>query len=461
MNGKPHESCHGLIFSMELSSTLYKAALLIILLLIQAVDSAAYSSTAMMNDLVRIRAITAFITLTPNDLEDSIQLREKVGKAKETLTSVQHDLQASGYEVQTVRIATNPFGEYLETASVRIPGEPTLLRSQLDQLNSILAENEVDFFAIGPAQSVDEVDACPFIASSSHRISCSAALQSGNDIKMAKKAAECMKRISKLGSIVEGDHVKDGLGNFRFCATANCKPFTPYFPAAMGPSMHAMNNQESKEVPFSIGLENGKLAREILERCGQIDQIETRFKSEMADALSPIQKICEKVSTKKVKSVFKGIDTSLNPSLDDNGSVAEAIELIDSVQQFGGPGCISVAAEITKALKTLPDIKKVGYCGLMLPVCEDRRLAQLASSHEIDTTRLLAISSVCGVGLDTIPVPDCGEEKLTSLILDVGALSFRYEKSLSCRLLICPGTVGGDQTRFNSPYMCECKIFKL
>lgn len=442
-------------FSTPINSFFFIAAQIILLKV-----SSAYAPTAMTNDLVRIRAITVFLTLTPKDLEESLQLRQKVAKAKETLTSVQRDLQSSGYEVQTVRIATNPFGEYLTTTSSAGDNQ-SALRTQLDVINSILSENEIDFFAIGPAKSVDEVDACPIIASSSHRISCSAALQSGNDVQMAKKAAKCMKIISQLGSTVEGDHVKDGLGNFRFCATANCKPYTPFFPAAVGPSIDADDSQEHDAIPFAIGLENGKLAKYILARCKEIDQIETKFKTEMADALRPIQTICEKVTLKQGTCVFKGIDTSLNPSLDDNGSVAEAIELIDSVQQFGGPGSISVAAELTKSLKTLPDIKKVGYCGLMLPVCEDRRLAQLASSREIDTTRLLAISSVCGVGLDTIPVPDCGEEKLTSLILDVGALSFRYEKSLSCRLLICPGSNEGDETRFNSPYMCECKIFKL
>ena len=414
--------------------------------------------------LLRVRAVTAFISISPKDFSsqggDSNRLREKVVNAKEVLTSVQDELQSSGYEVQTLRIATNPFGEYL-TSTKEHSADKTTLQNQLDEINSILAENEIDFFAVGPAQSVDEIDACPSIVSSSHRISCSAALRSGNDVLMAKKSAECMKVISQLGSTVGGDHVKDGLGNFRFCATSNCKPYTPFFPAAMGPSLATEDGEDGNEIRFAIGLENGKLAKDILSRFDKLDQIETNFKLEMADALRPIQKICESIKTEKAKSLFMGIDTSLNPSLDENGSVAEAIELIDSVQQFGGSGSISAAAEITKALKTLPDIKKVGYCGLMLPVCEDRRLAKLASSSQIDTTRLLAISSVCGVGLDTIPVPDCGEDKLSSLILDVSALSFRYEKSLSCRLLICPGSSAGDETSFNSPYMCECKIFNL
>ena len=98
----------------------------------------------------------------------------------------------------------------------------------------------------------------------------------------------------------------------------------------------------------------------------------------------------------------------------------------------------------------------------MLPVCEDRRLAELANEDGIDTTRLLGISSVCGVGLDTIPIPgDSTVDQIMSLILDVSSLAYRYEKSLSCRLLLCPGLNVGDTTNLNSPYMCECKIFRL
>ena len=410
--------------------------------------------------LVRIRAITAFISLNKEDFKcyrsgDSISgVREKIKKAEQTLSSVNSAFTSAGFEVQTVRIATNPFGEYLSPAS-----QVDKLKEQLSELNSTLEEVNVNFFAVGPAKTIEEVDSCPIIVSSSHRISCSAAMRSGNDVMMANKAADCMKNISQLGNVIQGDHVKDGLGNFRFCATACCKSYTPSFPAAMGPSA-CSKQEEGIVIPFSIGLENGKLAKELLGQSATADKISTDFTKEMANALYPIQSICESIS-KSTESIYMGMDTSLNPSLDKNGSVVEAIEQIETVERFGGPGSINAAAEITYSLKNLPNIKKVGYCGLMLPVCEDHRLASLATSRDIDTTRLLAISSVCGVGLDTIPVPDCDAKKLASLILDVSSLSFRYEKSLSCRLLICPGSKEGEQTCFNSPYMCECKIFDI
>lgn len=417
--------------------------------------------------LVRIRAVTAFISLKNDDFTSNrttsqesnycnSELQTKIARAKQILNSVENELVSAGYEVQTLRIATNPFGEYLATAS----SQEKILEDQLSEINSYLAKENIDFFAIGPAKTIEEVDSCPIIVSSSHRISCSAAIGSGTDVAMATKTAECMKKISQLGNTISGDHVKDGLGNFRFCATACCKSYTPFFPAAMGPSSVVELDNNNNIISFSIGLENGKLAKDLLQRSSTTNNISTCFKEGMTETLLPIQNVCERVS-KSTGSLYVGMDTSLNPSLDENGSVADAIEQIKTVQKFGGAGSINVAAEITHALKSLPGIKKVGYCGLMLPVCEDRRLAELASSREIDTTRLLAISSVCGVGLDTIPVPDCTVDRYTSLILDVASLSFRYEKSLSCRLLICPGSKEGQETQFESPYMCECKIFDI
>lgn len=131
------------------------------------------------------------------------------------------------------------------------------------------------------------------------------------------------------------------------------------------------------------------------------------------------------------------------------------------------------------SLQSLPDIVTTGYCGLMLPVLEDRRLAELgmigmdgtsSSSNSYPTKddqrltidKLLCISSVCGVGVDTVPVPgNVSQEDLTSLILDMAALAGRYNKALSVRVFPVPGVKAGEMTTFDSPYMCNSRIFNL
>jgi uncharacterized protein (UPF0210 family) len=404
---------------------------------------------------LKIRAVTAFLNLCSEDFDQAGSLQLKVENTAQALLNIVTFLRTSGYEVQTYRIATNPFREYLPAAS-----EPAKLKRYLSQLDCILEANGVHFFALGNAVTEDDIKCIPYIIAASHRFSCSADIKSGQDTSMAQSAAECIKNISVLGETGEFKdmhHVVRGLGNFRFCTVSCCKPFIPFFPAAKSCS------QEKTMIPFAIGLENGEFAYKLLREAGSIENIPTIFKDAMSETLSEVVNACKQAEVEHFGVVkFVGVDTSLNPSLEPNGSIAAAIENIDIVEQFGGRGSIAVAAAITDCLKTLPEVPTAGYCGLMLPVCEDQRLARLVSTGDLDTTKLLAISSVCGVGLDTIPVPgDATVDELMALILDVASLAHRYNKSLSCRVFPCPGLKAGDETKFNSPYMCDCKVLKL
>ncbi len=71
-------------------------------------------------------------------------------------------------------------------------------------------------------------------------------------------------------------------------------------------------------------------------------------------------------------------------------------------------------------------------------------------------------SSVCGVGLDTIPIPgNTPTEEIAALYMEISALSYRLNKPLTCRLLPIKGKEAGEYTELLSPYLCNTKIFKL
>ena len=130
------------------------------------------------------------------------------------------------------------------------------------------------------------------------------------------------------------------------------------------------------------------------------------------------------------------------------------------------PGTLAAAATITQTLQSLPGIQNCGYSGLMLPLCEDRRLAELISSSSsisaLRISNLLSISQVCGVGVDTVPIPgDCSEKELASLLLDVAGMAHRWKKSLSCRVFPVAGKLAGEWTTFDSPYMVNARILPL
>ena len=393
-----------------------------------------------------IRTITAFIDFSDYEFEHINQLETKLEKHVGFLREMESELGQAGYLVQTLRIATNPFGEWLNERIDR-----------LKTLDTLLASHKIDFCSVGPANNHVEAALCQDIVSTSSRFSCSMNIDSGA-VEDANLAANIILSISKLGDRPHAPaFLKEGQGNFRFCAASNCKPYIPFFPAAKS------ETTESSSVKFAIGLENGSVLQTMLRDVQSIGNIRIEFGKQMKTMLLPIQLLCEKVA-KQEAAQFLGIDSSLNPSLEETGSVASAVECLEEVKTFGGPGTVAAASQLTTTLQSLSGIKLTGYCGLMLPVCEDTRLAQLSNKHirQLRISDLLSISSVCGVGLDTVPIPgNASQEDIASIILDMAGVAGRWKKSLSCRLFPVPGLKSGDMTAFDSPYLVNANVFSV
>jgi hypothetical protein len=129
--------------------------------------------------------------------------------------------------------------------------------------------------------------------------------------------------------------------------------------------------------------------------------------------------------------------------------------------RFGTSGTLTAVGTITSALREI-SVKKVGYSGVMLPVMEDMRLAQLWGEGAITMDQLLAYSAVCGMGLDTIPLPgDVTTQQLERIIGDVATLSAKLSKPLSARLLPIAGAKPGDMTAFDDPNLINTVIQPL
>jgi uncharacterized protein (UPF0210 family) len=72
------------------------------------------------------------------------------------------------------------------------------------------------------------------------------------------------------------------------------------------------------------------------------------------------------------------------------------------------------------------------------------------------------VSSVCGVGVDTVPLAgDTPPAAIAGLILDVAGLGARWNKMLSVRVFPVPNMQPGEMTTFDSPFLCNTKVFSL
>lgn len=246
--------------------------------------------------------------------------------------------------------------------------------------------------------------------------------------------------------------------NFRLAVSFNCPANCPYFPVASA----------GENRGFALGLENSGLLHQALLNAndGGLNAVCSSVLSHLTTALQPMERVGKQLE-RDLGVRYLGIDTSIAPALNPP-SIPEAFEATGICSNFASAGSLALAERITAALKAVP-VTTCGYCGLMLPVCEDKGLAAAAASGELTIQKLLQYSAVCGVGLDTVPVPGPGhgttlEERrvlvhsVAALILDVAALSNRLRKPLSVRLLPVVGATPGRPTNFGNPYLVESVV---
>ena len=382
----------------------------------------------------RIRTITAGITL--RDISDT----ESVTKAIQFLNKSKQAFIDKGYEVQTVRIATQNLHELIK-------GKPT--RQTIDglkKLDEIAIKNNV-LISIGELLAGDQYD--PELADwtiqltkEASSISFSIPISSeknGVHHQSIKAAAEICRALSV--------NSKGGEANFRFTASANCPPGIPFFPAAFH---HGKNS-------FAIGLEYPNVITRVFKESSW-ENAEANLKAELEKEMRPIEMIANQIQ-KTSGWIYDGVDTSPAPGLD--ASIGEAIETLTK-KPFGSSTTTSACAIITKVIKNL-GIKSCGYSGLMLPVIEDKVLAKRAVEGTYSVEELLLYSSVSGTGLDVVPIAgNTSIEEIEGVYRDVAALSIKYfNKALSARLFPIPGKGNGDKVEFENPYLTSSVVMKL
>jgi uncharacterized protein (UPF0210 family) len=343
--------------------------------------------------------------------------------------------------VETVRITTQPLAEVVSGLT---EDQALDFLTTLDQLSA----KENFALNIGPATLHEGDDPATLhllekALSRLTHIQSSAVIADEDGIhwKSLRETAELLKFVS--------EHSPGSQGTFQFAATAMLKPYSPFFPG----SYHTGTGQQ-----FAIGLESANLVRDVLAKDrGDVDRATSDLTAALAKHAAVVAAIGAKVAA-ETGWTYLGIDPTPAPLGD--ASIGAAIEAFTGAK-FGSSGTLTAARIITAAVKAVPE-KQVGYSGLMVPVMEDKLLAQrwAESTYSIDS--LLAYSSVCGTGLDTVPLPgDISTEQIARILGDVASLAVKWSKPLSARLQPIPNKRAGDRTDFQSPYLFNTTVHAL
>jgi uncharacterized protein (UPF0210 family) len=224
-------------------------------------------------------------------------------------------------------------------------------------------------------------------------------------------------------------------GNFRFAALASVPQATPFFPGAY---LTGLGHQ------FAVGLESANEVTAAVRDAPDLPAAKRRLIDLFFQLASSVENVALRIDSERGWT-YLGVDLSPAPSKD--ASIVTAIENI-SRQPLGSNGTLSAVGVITSAIKEI-GLRKTGYSGVMLPVLEDSVLLQRWNAGLVSLDALLNYSSVCGTGLDTIPLPgNVTDEQLTRIIGDVATVSVKWNKPLTARLMPVAGKSAGQQTDF-------------
>jgi hypothetical protein len=382
----------------------------------------------------RIRALTAGVPM--NDLADVHALEA----ALEFLDGAKRQFERAGYTVETIRVALKP---------LLLGAAPAARAAALPKLVALdrLAAASHAVLSIGPlfaagnssdslaAWAVELVRATQVLSFSGSVASATAGVH--RDAVML--SARVITALAQAGG--------GGIANFRFAAAACVPPGTPFFPVAYheGPPS------------LSIGLETPNLVREAFTGLKDPAEASERLRALLNKELQPVEKLA-RAAAELGKHAYLGIDTSPAPGLD--CSIGAALEALTG-EPFGSASTLQACAAVTAAVKSV-DVMTCGYSGLMLPILEDPVLANRVVEGRIKIDDLLLYSTVCGTGLDVVPVPgDAAPADLARVIGDVATLAVRLKKPLSVRLFAVPGKKAGERVEFADPMLCASKVMPL
>ena len=383
---------------------------------------------------MRIRSVTCFYD--PKFNSDPAEL-SRIAELAHTASDA---FQQAGFEVQTTRLVTTAFPDLLPEKSIEAAQE------YAQGMEAAAIKAEFAFLSLGPA-SPDDLASYALIpemlkvTESSFFSGIMAQRPGGFDLAAVRACADVIANSS--------DITPDGFANLRFTTLGNVPAFTPFFPAAY----HA-----GGKPAFGLALEAADVADEAFRGAGSLQEAQQRLVSALDDYAKELTQVADRIA-EQYQVDFKGMDFSPAPFPEERCSLAGAVELLGA--QIGQYGAVAAAAVLADALDQ-GGWQRAGFNGLMLPVLEDAILAQRAAEGVLSIKDLLLFSTVCGTGLDTVPLPgDATAEQIYPVLLDIAALSLRLDKPLTARLMPVPGKQAGDMTEYDFAYFKNGGVLAL
>jgi uncharacterized protein len=417
--------------------------------------------TMITSENLDVRAVTMGISLDDCVDHDAHRAAErihaKIVRHGGRLVGVTRELQEKyGIPIVNARVSVTPI------AHVMGSDDPAAYVEAAHALDAAAAEIGIDFvggfsalvqkgFSRGDAALIEAI---PQAISTTQRVCSSvnvASTRAGINMDAVVRMADVLLAVAKMTAAA------DSIGCAKIVTFCNVPEDNPF----MAGALHGSGEPETS---INVAISGPGVVRAVVASHPEATLIDladlikrTVFK------ITRVGELIAREASQMLGAQMGIIDLSLAPTPAVGDSIAEILESM-GLEQVGAPGTTAALAMLNDAVKkggTMATSSTGGLSGAFIPVSEDAAMARAAADGVLSIEKLEAMTAVCSLGLDMIPVPgDIPRNSLAGMIADVMAIGMINSKTTGARLIPAYGKKTGDWVNFGGLFG-EAPVMKV
>jgi uncharacterized protein (UPF0210 family) len=258
-----------------------------------------------------------------------------------------------------------------------------------------------------------------------------------------------MDAVRLMGEIIkktaEATAHRSGIGCAKLVVFCNAPEDNPF----MAGAFHGVGEAESV---LNVGVSGPGVIKAALENCrdANFDVLSDTIKK-TAFKITRMGQLVGFEAARRIGVPFGILDLSLAPTPAVGDSVARILEEM-GLQAAGTHGTTAALAMLTDMVKKggiMASTHVGGFSGAFIPVSEDEGMVAAVKNGSISLDKLEAMTCVCSVGLDMIPLPgDTTAATIAAIIADEMAIGMVNNKTTAVRVIPVPGKKAGEWAEF-------------
>ena len=373
------------------------------------------------------------------------KIREKLLRTADSLVKTGCDIETEyGIPIINKRISVTP------VALIAASCEEEDFTPFAKTLDSVAKELGVDFIG-GFSALVQKglttgdkrlINSLPAALSQTDRVCASvnaAASRSGINMDAVRLMGEIIKKTA------EASADRDGIGCAKLVVFCNAPEDNPF----MAGAFHGPGEAESV---LNVGVSGPGVIKAALENCKEMnfDELADTIKK-TAFKITRMGQLVGMEAAKRIGVPFGILDLSLAPTPAVGDSVARILEEmgLEAAGTHGTTAALAMLTDMVKKGGIMASTHVGGFSGAFIPVSEDEGMVAAVKNGSISLDKLEAMTCVCSVGLDMIPLPgDTSAATIAAIIADEMAIGMVNNKTTAVRVIPVPGKKAGQWAEF-------------